>query len=354
MKTVPVLEVRNLKTYYIKKNKLIRSVDDISFTIAAYERVGIAGESGSGKTQTALTVMGLNENTPGLVAGQIVVNGQHLTAGLEQMCHVEDNGHDVLVKKNCHGWQTVFESRIRDLRGSVISMIFQEPKGSLSPYFTIREQIFETLGRNNLVADQKQTLAESVVPLFLQLKFSDPERILNAYPHELSGGESQRIMLALALLTQPRLLIADEPTTLLDAITQHHVVDLLDLVLTDRRISLLFITHNLSIVSYLVEYVLIMFAGKILEKGPVREVMKRRNDHHHPYTQALLDAFSRQPGGNGGRTVATRQNERGCRYFFRCPIKESLTIEMKQRCQGEEPPLIELGTNHWVACWVKE
>lgn len=300
--------------------------------------------------------MGLNENTPGMVGGEIRINGAWITEGLQNLSQVEEQDGHCTVKKDLAAWQRIFERNIAPHRGKTLSMVFQEPRSSLSPYFTIREQLEETL--SSLLDDSHLNGAfdQRVMPLFERLKFRNPRQILAAYPHQISGGESQRIMLALALLGQPQLIIADEPTTQLDALTQFHVVNLFDSILAENRLSLLFISHNLALVAHLVDTVFIMFRGKIVESGPARELITASPDCSHPYTGELLDAFHgrRDRDRNGDFVSNAGASYMGCRYQHRCGLKKGLAPGFQRRCESELPPLVMTTADHWVACWQKE
>lgn len=352
----PLLMVRDLKTYYNKNSSMIRSVDGVSFDLRAGERMGIAGESGSGKTQTVLSIMGLNENTPGLVDGEITIKGDRLTRDLHAYCHIQERNGRCQVNKNVRAWQQLYEQRIKPLRGNTLSMVFQEPKSSLSPYFTVREQLHETFDVLSNRASAVDSFEGRVIPILERLKFRYVKRILAAYPHQLSGGEAQRIMLALAMIGQPELLIADEPTTQLDALTQYNVVKLFESFLGDAQLSLLFISHNLALVAHLVDTVMIMFRGRVVEMGPVKELMMQKSDRRHPYTQELIQAFSGIRAGNNSGTETPQNGSLvpGCCYQQRCLIKSKLDATQKNKCQHEIPPLIGMSDGHGIACWQKE
>jgi ABC-type dipeptide/oligopeptide/nickel transport system ATPase component len=287
-----VLVVDGLKTYFHQDRQFVRAVDDVSFRVEQGGLFGLAGESGSGKTQTALSVAGLVGGTPGVVAGDVWINGTNVLDELETYCSVDDTQGGLRIRKDVQRWRTHREERMASLRGSTIGMVFQEPRGSLSPYFTVGEQAKETVA-THFGPDAATTYEERVRPLLKRMEFGEPGRILSSYPHELSGGQSQRVMLTLALLTEPEMLIADEPTTALDAITERHVLDLFVSVIEERSLALLLITHDLGVMARLVNDVAIMRHGKIVEQGPVSRVMNGALGERHPYTRQLREAAER-------------------------------------------------------------
>jgi ABC-type dipeptide/oligopeptide/nickel transport system ATPase component len=287
-----VVVVDGLSTYFYQEQQFVRAVEDVSFRIPEGGRFGLAGESGSGKTQTALAIAGLVEGVPGVVEGNLWIGGTNTLAELGTYCTVDRPEGDIRVRKDVQRWQRHREDVMSDLRGTVVSMVFQEPKGSLSPYYTIGEQARETVNAHFGPA-AASTYEERVRPLLTQMEFQDPGRILASYPHELSGGQSQRAMLALALLSDPELLIADEPTTLLDAITERRVLELFTSLLEEQDLALLLITHDLGIMTYLVDEVAIMQDGRIVEQGAVSSIMNGTLDDRHSHTRELRQAAER-------------------------------------------------------------
>jgi peptide/nickel transport system ATP-binding protein len=284
--------VEGLTTYFHQDQQFVRAVEDVSFRIPEGGLFGLAGESGSGKTQTALALAGLVEGVPGVVDGDVWIDGTNILAELETYCTVEAGEDGLHVRKDVQQWRRHREDVMADLRGTVVSMVFQEPKGSLSPYYTIGEQARETV-KAHFGPAAASTYEERVRPLLTQMEFQDPSRILASYPHELSGGQSQRAMLALALLSDPELLIADEPTTLLDAITERRVLELFASLLEEQDLALLLITHDLGIMAHLVDEVAVMQHGAIVEQGPVSTIMDGTLDDRHPHTRELRQAAER-------------------------------------------------------------
>jgi len=287
-----VVVVDRLSIYFYQEQQFVRAVEDASFRIPEGGRFGLAGESGSGKTQTALAVAGLVEGTPGVVDGDIWIDGTNTLDELGAYCSVDRRDSGMSVQKDVQRWRREREEVMKGLRGRVVSMVFQEPKGALSPYYTIGEQARETV-EAHFGAAAASTYEERVCPLLTQMEFQDPERILDSYPHELSGGQSQRAMLALALLSDPELLIADEPTTLLDAITERRVLELFASLLEEQNLALLLITHDLGVMTHLVDEVAVMQHGRIVEQGAVSTIMDGSLEDRHPHTRELRQAAER-------------------------------------------------------------
>lgn len=287
-----VLVVDNLSTYFHQGHQFVRAVDGISFRIPQGGLFGLAGESGSGKTQTALAVAGLVEGVPGVVEGDIWIDGTNTLAELETYCSVKRNEHGLRIRKDVPRWRRHRDERMAVVQGEKVSMVFQEPKGALSPYYTVGEQARETVAAHFGTA-AASSYQERVRPLLERMEFRDPDRILSSYPHELSGGQSQRAMLTLAILSEPDLLIADEPTTLLDAITERRVLELFASLLQERDFALLLITHDLGVLSRLVDRVAIMQHGEIVEQGTVSAIMEGSLEARHSHTRELRLAAER-------------------------------------------------------------
>lgn len=345
-----LLAVRDLRTYYRAGGGFVRAVDGVSFEVLPGGSVGIAGESGSGKTQTALSILGLLDGVPGIVGGEVWWEGINILADLPDYCARSQTTEGLTISKDVSRWRALHEKRLAQIRGEEIAMVFQEPKTSLFPYFTVadhfREMIMARSGKEAARAYETQAL-----DLLNQMRFGDPHRTLQSYPHQLSGGESQRVMLGLALLGQPRLLIADEPTTLLDTITQRRVLDLLTSLVDDRHLALLLITHNLSLLRLLVDHIVILYAGHVIEQGPTDAVIQPASDRGHPYTRDLVHTsrhFQTTP------STHVPQNPCGCRYYYRCTLKNTLPERIRKRCLYEVPPAVPVGDRHTVECWARE
>ncbi len=317
-----LLEVRDLRTYFRGEEGVAKAVDGVSLTLRAGETLGLVGESGCGKSVTALSILGLVPNPPGYIAGgEIRFAGRDLTQ--------------------------VSANELRGLRGNDIAMIFQEPMTALNPVLTVGEQIAETvrlhrgLGRDAARARAIEMLALVNIP--------SPEERVDAYPHQLSGGMRQRVMIAMAMSCDPRLLIADDPTTALDVTVQAQILELIETLQTERGTGVLLITHDLGVVAEVADRVAVMYAGKIVEVAPVDELYERPA---HPYTVGLFRSLPdlAQHGERlhaiEGSVPSAFRYPTGCRYRTRCPLASEL-------CASSEPPLASVATAsgaHTVAC----
>ncbi len=262
MEREPLLEVRNLKSYFRTNEGIAKAVDDISFTVYKGETLGIVGESGSGKSVTCLTAMRLIPEPPGFVAGgEIIYHGDGKPVDLLKLSTKE----------------------MLNYRGNDISMIFQEPMTSLNPVFTCGEQVMETILLHQKVS--KEEAKKRTIELFEQVKFDEPKRIFGVYPHQLSGGQKQRVMIAMALSCNPKILIADEPTTALDVTIQKTILDMMDELRHSIKASVIFITHDLGVIAEIADRVIVMYKGKIVELGAVYDIF---TNPQHPYTKSLL------------------------------------------------------------------
>ena len=355
----PLLSVRDLRTYYHTDAGFVHAVDGVSFDVPHGGSVGIAGESGCGKTQTALSILGLIDEVPGIVGGQVWIDGENLLDGLDAHCSIDEQDGSITVVKDVDRWRAVHHRRLAQVRGEKISIVFQEPKSSLIPYLTVGEHLRETMGALNGKNDAPAYEA-TALGLLQKLRFAHPHRILHSYPHELSGGESQRVMLGLVLLGRPQLLIADEPTTLLDAVTQRGVLHMLTAVVEEMALALLLITHNLALLHRMVDRVVVMFAGMVVEQGPTAEIIDTASERGHPYTQDLLRAVPTPDAPSLLLRTATpavlnpKINRQGCRYYHRCGLKDHLPEAVRTRCLHEAPPPFAVDANHTVACWACE
>lgn len=255
-----LLEIKNLHTYFDTKRGLVKAVNGVSFSVDEGRTLGIVGESGSGKSQTAMSILQLFESNQRIYEGEIIFNGEVLSDYTEE--------------------------QLRKIRGNDISMIFQEPMTSLNPVFTVERQISEVLMLHQGMT--KQEASQRALEMLASVKIPRPEKVLKNYPHQLSGGMSQRVMIAMALACNPKLLIADEPTTALDVIIQAEILKLMNDLKTDYNTSILFITHDLGVISQMADDVIVMYGGKIVEAAPIKAIF---TDAKHPYTKRLLNAF---------------------------------------------------------------
>jgi peptide/nickel transport system ATP-binding protein len=322
---MPLLRVRNLVTTFGTDRGPFRAVDEVSFDIEDGQTIGLVGESGCGKSVTALSILRLVPSPPGQIeSGQIELAGRDLLA--------------------------LSEREMRDVRGNKISMIFQEPMTSLNPVYTVGAQIVEAI-RLHQKKSRREAYARAEEMLQL-VGIPSPETNIDAYPHQLSGGQRQRVMIAMALACEPKLLIADEPTTALDVTIQAQILDLLKKLQRDLGMSVLLITHDLGLVAECTENVVVMYAGRVVETAAVREVFARPM---HPYTRGLLESVPqmRKESVSGPRprlpTIEgvvpdLRQLSPGCRFADRCPLKID-------RCTEKEPDLQEVAPGRWARCY---
>ena len=317
-----LLDVRHLVTQFrVDRNKIISAVDNSSFTIEDGETLAIVGESGSGKSVTALSVMQLVPNPPGHIeAGEILFEGKDLLK--------------------------LSRAEMRAIRGDRISMIFQEPMTSLNPVFTIGRQIEESI-RLHMGLSKKDAEARAV-DLLRKVQIPDAEKRLRNYPHQLSGGMRQRVMICMALSCQPKLLIADEPTTALDVTIQAQILDLIRELRESTGASVLFITHDLGVVADIARRAVVMYAGSIMEMGTVREMFL---EPLHPYTQGLLQAIPKLSTPHGQELYTIRgivpdlsRLPEGCVFSTRCDCSMEI-------CHRERPPLRQLENGRCVRCF---
>jgi len=315
-----VLEVDNLHVSFFSDQGELRVVQNVGFNICPGETVALVGESGCGKSVTALAIMNLIDEPGRIVQGDMKLQGQ----GLARLCELE----------------------CQQIRGRRIGMIFQEPMTSLNPVFTIGNQIAEVLIHHFKMPESEARL--EVISLLEKVGISSPRKRLDQYPHELSGGMKQRVMIAIALACQPDLLIADEPTTALDVTIQAQILRLLKQLQDDMGMAISLITHNLGVVAHFAQRVIVMYAGEIAEQAEVRQLFK---NPLHPYTQALLKALP-IPGQPDERLASIQgtvpmplEYPNGCRFCTRCP-------QVMARCSQDSPPLKEQEPKHHVACWL--
>jgi oligopeptide/dipeptide ABC transporter ATP-binding protein len=319
----PVLEVTNLQTHFFAfgGTRVVKAVDRVSFTLHEGETLGLVGESGSGKTTTCLSIVGLLPRGARIVGGRVVFEGEDL------------------VQKS--------QRELRRIRGRRIAMILQDPMASLNPLFTIFRQVAEPAFFHQQL--RGRPLRERVQQLLRAVRIPSPEWRMREYPHQLSGGMRQRIVGAIALAGGPRLIIADEPTTNLDVTIQAQYLDLLKDIQRETGVALIFETHNLGIVAKMCDRVAVMYAGKIVEQAPVRELF---NDPKHPYTRALLGSVpklgSKEPLYSiAGQPPNLANLPAGCHFQPRCP-------DALSRCTTDEPGDFRLADGSVARCWLLE
>jgi peptide/nickel transport system ATP-binding protein/oligopeptide transport system ATP-binding protein len=316
----PLLEVRGLKTYFHTDRGLFRAVDGVDFSVSRGKTVGLVGESGCGKSVTSLSVMGLVPRPPGEVEAEAVLFESRNVLGLSA-------------------------DERRRLRGGKMSMIFQEPMTSLNPVHTIGQQIVEAILAHTTLSPQ--AAKKRAVEMLELVRIPSASERFDDFPHRLSGGMRQRVMIAMALSCEPALLIADEPTTALDVTIQAQILDLLQDLQRRLGMAILIITHDLGVIAEVADDVLVMYAGKIVEQAPVDALFA---DPQHPYTIGLLGSIPRldqerkQLATIEGTVPSSNRQPKGCRFAPRCPFAD-------RRCHEEPPPLREVGADHRVACW---
>src|SRR5690242_8911038 len=317
-----LLEVRNLQTHFPTRSGLVRAVDGVSFHLDRGELLGLVGESGCGKSMTALSIMRLIAPPGRIVNGEILFDGK-----------------DLLKLSN---------SEMREMRGDDIAMIFQDPMTSLNPVFTVGEQIAEALRLHRKMSRTEARLA--TIEAMREVAIPDPARRVNDYPHQLSGGMRQRVMIAMALACNPKLLIADEPTTALDVTIQAQILELLNELRKQRDLAVLLITHDLGVVAEVADRVAVMYTGKIVEESPVDELFARPK---HPYTEGLLRSVPKLTARDVARKTRLQTIEGtvprptalppGCHFEPRCPYR-------LPRCREGEIPLYQATEDVTVRC----
>ncbi len=319
---MPLLDVTRLSTSFFTEKGEVRAVEDVSFSIEAGETLALVGESGCGKSVTALSIMRLISPPGRIVGGHILFEGRDLA--------------------------TLPEEELRKVRGKKIGMVFQEPMTSLNPVFTIGDQIGEVLHVHNHLAG-RDTRGE-VCGLLEKVGIPSPDRRIDQYPHELSGGMKQRVMIAMALACKPDLLIADEPTTALDVTIQAQILDLLKALQGEMGMAILLITHNLGVVAQFAQDVVVMYGSRIVERASVTRLFSNPS---HPYTRALLRSLPRAGTRRmrleaiQGTVPSPLHYPKGCHFSTRCP-------EVLEHCADREPPSVQIEPDHEADCWLHE
>jgi oligopeptide/dipeptide ABC transporter ATP-binding protein len=317
----PVLQVKDLKTQFFTDDGVVQAVDGVSFDLHPGETLGIVGESGCGKSVTALSILRLVQEPGRIVAGQILFKG------------------DDIVKMS--------DDEVREIRGKDIAMIFQDPLSSLNPVLTVGFQIQEAIEAHGKVPGK--TALSRAVALLKQVRIPAAESRVRDYPHQFSGGMRQRAMIAMGLANSPSILIADEPTTALDVTVQAQILELLRDLNRDLNTAIILITHNMGVVASLCTRVLVMYAGRVVEQGPVEQIFK---DPQHPYTWSLLQSIPRLDSDRHDRLLSIEgfppdliRPPHGCRFNPRCQFKID-------RCRRDDPALMNVGPEQDAACWV--
>jgi oligopeptide/dipeptide ABC transporter ATP-binding protein len=328
-RSYPVLEVDGLQTHFFTPAGVVKAVDGVSYTVRNGETLGVVGESGCGKSVTALSILRLVANPPGrIVGGEIRLEGRNLLA--------------------------LTEAEMEDVRGNQVSMIFQEPMTSLNPLYTVGQQIGEAIAIHRGIP--KATALELAIEMLRKVSIPEPERRVHSYPHQMSGGMRQRVMIAMALSCNPKVLIADEPTTALDVTIQAQILDLMRQLQKDFGTAIVLITHDMGVVAENADRVVVMYAGRKVEEAPVDELFDRPA---HPYTKGLLGSIPHLDSARANGDTRTKLTEikgmvpslarlpAGCAFAPRCTFATD-------QCRQAYPSLREHRGDHLVACWHAE
>jgi oligopeptide/dipeptide ABC transporter ATP-binding protein len=327
---VPLLEIKGLKVYFHTEEGVVRAVDGVDFTIEPEKTLGVVGESGCGKSVTALSIMGLIQVPPGNIEGGEILYRR--------------NGNVIdLAKLDPKG------PEMRSIRGNEIAMIFQEPMTSLNPVYTIGNQLMEAITLHQRL--NRREARNKAIEMLHAAGLPSPEQHIREYPHQLSGGMRQRAMIAMALSCNPSLLIADEPTTALDVTIQAQVLDLMNNLRTEFKAAILFITHDLGVIANMADDVVVMYLGRIVEGAAVRDIF---HNPEHPYTQGLMNSIPSLATTRKERLIPIKgivpdpfEVPQGCGFEPRCPHSTEI-------CQMRIPPLKEVAPGHVGACWLFE
>ena len=315
-----VLDVRDLHTYFFNRRGVTKAVDGVSFTLREGETLGIVGESGCGKTMTARSLLRIIPKPAArIVSGDVILDGENLVE--------------------------LSDEEMRHVRGSKIAMIFQDPQTSLNPVFTIGNQVIEALGTHQ--KGRNRNLAERAVDALRSVRVAAPERRMHDFPHQMSGGMKQRVLGAIAISSTPKVIIADEPTTALDATIQLQYLRLLKEIQAETGMAIIFITHDFGIVARMCDSVAVMYAGRVVERGDVRQLF---NNPSHPYTQALMASVPQMERTDrlfaiDGQPPALYALPEGCRFADRCGNARDI-------CQREYPSEGRAGEGHFSYCWM--
>ena len=318
-----LLEIKNLKTYFTTKRGIVKAVNDASYSVEPGRTLGIVGESGSGKSVSAMSVLHLLDGNGYIAQGQIIFEGRDIT--------------------------NLSMNELYKIRGNSISMIFQEPMTSLNPVFTVERQLSEPFMIHQKMS--KEEARKMALKMLTDVKIPAPDVVLKQYPHQLSGGMRQRVMIAMALACKPKLLIADEPTTALDVTIQAQILRLMNDLKKERGTSILFITHDLGVINQMADDVAVMYRGQVVEKAPVRVIFDKKTKFSHPYTEGLMLSIPRldTPAGAKlevipGAVPHPLDLPKGCKFAPRCKYATD-------KCREEEPSLLSVSENQQIRCF---
>ena len=317
-----LLEIRNLHTYFKTKKGTVKAVNDVSYAVEAGKTMGVVGESGSGKSVSAMSILQLLDGNGYIAEGEILFEGQDLTKlSIEEMYKI---------------------------RGNAISVIFQEPMTSLNPVFTVERQLSEPLMIHQKM--NKKQASQRALEMLRDVQIPNPEAVLKQYPHQLSGGMRQRVMIAMALACRPKILIADEPTTALDVTIQAQILKLMNDLKRTTGTSIIFITHDLGVINEMADDVVVMYCGQVVEQAPAKRIFAKDTTMSHPYTEGLMNSIPRLD--NKGEKLEPIPGvvphplalPKGCKFAPRCKY-------CTQRCIDEEPALVKVGDDQLIRCF---
>lgn len=318
-----LLEINNLHTYFTTRRGIIRAVDGVSLSVEQGKTLGVVGESGSGKSQTAMSILQLFEENQKIHEGEIIFDGKKIS--------------------------DLKEKELQKIRGNDISIIFQEPMTSLNPVLTVERQLSEVLMLHQGMS--KKEAAAKAAELLGMVKIPNPDVVVKQYPFELSGGMSQRVMIAMALACRPKLLIADEPTTALDVTIQAQILKLMNELKTDLNTAIMFITHDLGVINQMADDVAVMYCGQVVEQAPVEYIFQAKGKYQHPYTEGLLKSIPSLTSDRETRLDAIPGSvphpfdlPKGCRFAPRCKYAT-------EKCHNEMPELKNVGENQMIRCF---
>ncbi len=378
-----IASLNGLKVYFYdqKDKRFIRAVENASLSIDMGSVLGLVGESGCGKTVTALSMMGLVDSEPGIIGGEFYFKPKkedrravirailrgfsesinyrrgelvNLLYGLESV--IEFRHNPLTIIKDNEQWLRRHNRIMEHIRGKNISMIFQNPLRSINPFTQVGAQLMKTIGRFNQEREENE-IYEMAVELLKSTMLYNPEDIMKMYPGSLSLGMAQRVIIAIALASNPTLLIADEPTSGLDTTNRYRIIDLLETIIDRMNLTLVLISHNIQIVGLIASHVAVMYAGIIVESGSKRDVIGRKHGPKHPYTQALVSSMPTDSDIRRGKRLrvipgTVPDNKiiiRGCPFIDRCPYAKG---RIRRRCREKCPDPFEVGKNHFIRCYL--
>jgi oligopeptide/dipeptide ABC transporter ATP-binding protein len=378
-----IAELESLKVYFYDQGdrRFIRVCEDVGFNIEEKKVLGLVGESGCGKTVTALSMMGLIDGEPGVIAGKFffkpdvedrrsllfaILRGSRknrdcrrgelfdLFCGLDGCIAFEEEPFTVI--KDSEKWLRRNNRIMEQVRGRNISMVFQSPREALNPFLPVGQQLIRAIRwpKKDRAKSELEALAEE---LLLSVRIANPGVVMNMYPDALSIGMSQRVLVSIALAAHPKLLITDEPTTGLDTTNKHRIIELLGEVIDQRGMSLLLISHNIGIVSMIANSIAVMYAGLIVERGSKKEMVESRRVRKHPYTEALVSSIPTDADIKRGKKFREIQGSvpdnkieiTGCPFLPRCSYAKG---RVRKKCRTQRPELFEVTQGHWIRCWL--